>query len=522
MIRGLTRRDTMKLAAATTASLAAGPSVAQGRRPELRIAAQGVPSNLEPIELISNVGNRVANALYDTVIYRDFFSKPDGSGTELKPGLAESWQRIDGRTIEIKVRLGVKFHNGATVTAEDIAFSTGADKLWGPKPISPRGPVFSPAFESVEATGPMTVRFVTKSPDVSLEQRLASWMARVVPKAYFLEIGADAFATRPVGTGPYKLKELRSGERVVLEAHDDYWMGRPTASTVTFIAAPEVSTRIAGLISGEFDIVTTLPTDSIQQLRRQRDIDTRGIVIENVHLIFYQSDAPIMNDKRFRQALNYAIDRKLMVDSIWGGLANVPNGFQFPEYGTSYDPARIGLVFDPDKAKALLQAVGYKGERIVYRTLPGWYANAIPAAQMVQQFWRNVGINADVQIFESWQQLLQTPGLQVRNASNGFQMPDPVVPLTSDWGPAGSVQRQSGWKAPEEYNALIPALYGTSDPAERKKIFQRFIDIWEEDAPGTILYRPYELYGVKKSINWKPVSFEFMELRPHNLTFNQS
>ncbi|MGL5137347.1 MAG: ABC transporter substrate-binding protein, partial [Beijerinckiaceae bacterium] len=323
----------------------------------------------------------------------------------------------------------------------------------------------------------------------------------------------------PVGTGPYKLKELRSGEKLVLEAHDEYWMGRPTAETVTFVSVPETSTRIAGLISGEFDIVTTLPTDAIPQLRRQRDVETRGIVIENVHLVTYQCDEPVLKDKRVRQALNLAIDRNLMSQALWGGLANVPNGFQFPEYGDVFEPSRVGLQYNPDRARALLREAGYNNERIVYRTLPSWYANAVPAAQMVQQFWRQVGVNADIQIFETWQQLLAQPGIQVRNWSNGFQMPDPSTPLISNWGPRGDVQRQNGWKPPEEYNALVPIIQGSTDPAERKRAFQRYIEIWEDEAPGTILYRPYELYGVRKNITWKPVSFEFMELRPSNLAF---
>jgi peptide/nickel transport system substrate-binding protein len=516
----ITRRQALvSAAAATAAPLLTRSAAAQGKRPDLRIAAQGIPGNLEPIELIGNTGNRVANALYDTVIYRDFLSNAQGSGTTLRPGLAESWRRLDARTVEVTLRPNVKFHHGETMTAEDVAFSLGADKLWGPKPISPRGPVFAADFDAVEVTGPMTVRFVTKTPDVSLEQRLASWVARIVPKKYFLEVGADAFATKPIGTGPFKLKELRSGERLVLEAHDAYWMGRPTAETVTFIAVPEVSTRIAGLISGEFDIVTTLPADALRQLQRQRDVEPRGVVIENVHLILYQSDEAVLQDKRIRQALNLAIDRKLMSDSIWGGLATVPNGFQFPEYGDAFEPSRAGLSYNPEKARALLREAGYANQRIVYRTLPAWYANAVPAAQMVQQFWKQVGVNADVQIFETWQQLLAQPGLQVRNWSNGFQMPDPVVPLTSDWGPRGSVQRQNGWKAPDEYNALVPTVVGASDPVERKRAFQRLIDIWEDEAPGTILYRPYELYGVRKGITWRPVSFEFMELRPNNLSF---
>lgn len=525
MTTPISRRRTLQLAGAAGLSLAA-PNLAlgqaPGRRPTLRVAAQGVPGNLEPIELISNVGNRVAHALYDPLIHRDFFSKPDGTGTELRPGLAESWRRVDGRTLEVNLRRGVKFHNGEEMTAEDVAFTFSEQRLWGARPLSPRGPNFTADFASVEVTGPLQVRFTTRAPDVSLEQRLASWVARVVPRRHYLEVGPDGFATRPVGTGPFKLRELRTGDRVVLEANDDYWMGRPTVDTVTFASVPEVSTRIAGLISGEYDIVTTLPTDALPQLRRHRNVEARGIVIENAHLLVYQCDAPVMSDKRFRQALNFAIDRKLMSDSLWAGLAAVPNGFQFPEYGASYDPARVGMTFDPDRARALLREAGYRGERIVYRTLPAWYAQAMPAAQMVQQFWRAVGIDAHVQVFENWNQLLQAPGMQVRNWSNGFQMPDPVSPLTSDWGPRGNVQRMHGWSPPAEYNDLIATVTGETDPARRRAAFQRFITIWEDEAPGTILYRPYELYGVRANIDWRPVSFEFMDLRPYNLRVRTS
>jgi peptide/nickel transport system substrate-binding protein len=94
-----------------------------------------------------------------------------------------------------------------------------------------------------------------------------------------------------------------------------------------------------------------------------------------------------------------------------------------------------------------------------------------------------------------------------------------VTPLTTDWGPRGAIQTSSKWAAPAEYNQLIEQIRATPDGDERRRQFQRLQDIWEDEAPGTILYRPYELYAARKSINWKPVSFEFMDLRPYNLAF---
>jgi peptide/nickel transport system substrate-binding protein len=515
---GTTRRTFIATGAAATASTGLGfPAIGQARRPHLKIGAQGLPDSLEPINAISNTGNRITNALFDTLIHRDFFSKPDGTGSALKPGLAESWERESDRALVVTLRRGVKFHNGQEMTAEDVAFTLSATRLWGEKPIAPRGPLFSAEFDEPQILDKYKVRIRTKGPDVSLEKRLASWVAWVVPKDDYLAKGPEKFGLSPVGTGAFRFGSFKSGDRVELEANDDYFRGRSNVSGVTFFSVPEPSTRVAGLISGEYDIVTTLSADTLDVLKRYSDLEARGIAIENVHLVVYQCDHPVLKDKRVRQALNAAIDRDLLNRTLWRDLAIVPNGFQFPHYGPAYDAQRPKLKFDVALAKRLLQEAGYKGERITYRTLPNWYANALPAAQMLQQFWQAAGINAEIEVRENWAQVLGA-GLMVRNWSNGIQMADPITPLTTDWGPKGSIQTSSKWAAPEEFNALIARIRATPDGDDRRRLFQRLQDIWEDEAPGTILYRPYELYAARKSIRWQPVSFEFMDLRPYNLS----
>ncbi|HEY4200709.1 MAG TPA: ABC transporter substrate-binding protein [Devosiaceae bacterium] len=517
----LTRRDFMIAASALGAITAITPSrvfAQQAERPELRIAVQALPVTLEPVNAISNVGNRISNALFDTLIRRDFLSKEDGSGTTLVPAIAASWTRDDERTVTVKLASGIKFHDGSPVTAKDVAFSFSSDRLWGAKPMVPRGPLFSAAFESVDAVDDQTVRFRTKAADYSLEKRLASWISWIVPEKTYREMGPDAFGLKPIGTGPYKFVEFVAGDRVVLEAFDDYYLGKPTASRITFQVVPEVATRVAGLISGEYDMACALTPDNIAMVNAEAKVEARSAQIENVHVYLFQDDAPVVSDKRVRQALNLSIDRKLMNDALWAGLAGVPNGFQIPAYGAVYDPNRPDFKHDPERAKALLQEAGYKGEKITFRTLNDYYVNSVAAIQMMLEMWKAVGLNVDMQILETWAQVSQ-PGLQLRNWSNGFQMPDAATPLTSDWGPAGSAQTTSGWKAPAEYNELAAKVASLPDGEERKTAFQKMLDIWEDEAPGAVLYRPVEIYGVRRDISWKPVTFEFMDLRPYNLTF---
>ncbi len=487
-------------------------------KPTLKIAVQALPVSLEPVNAIGNVGNRISNALFDTLIRRDFFSNDNGSGTQLAPAIAASWHREDERTVTVTLADGVKFHNGRAVTAADVAFSFSKERLWGEKPMLARGPLFSAKFEKVEAVDDRTVRFKTVTADYSLEKRLASWIAWVVPEKEYREMGPDAFGQKPTGTGPYKLVEFVTGDRVVLEAFDDYYLGKPTASRVTFQVVPEVASRVAGLVSGEYDMACALSPDNLAMLTAQPHVEARATQIENVHLYIFQCDAPVVSDRRVRQAMNLAIDRDLLNKALWGGLAGITNGFQIPQYGACYDANRPGFAHDPAKAAALLKEAGYKGEKITFRTLNDYYVNSVAAIQMMMEMWKAVGLNVDMQILETWDQVL-AKGMQVRNWSNGFQMPDASSPLSSDWGPNGSAQKTHGWKAPEEYNILAAKVTSLPDGPERKQAFQRMLDIWEEEAPGAVLYRPVEIYGVRRDIGWKPVSFEFMDLRPYNLKF---
>lgn len=523
MIRKVTRRHVLAGTAAVAASTAVSsfpmPAIAQSGRPDLVIAVQGLRDSHEPIDAISNVGMRVINAMFDTLYYRNFLSNEDGSGIKIEPALAEGIERVDARTVRVKIRNDILFHHGEKVTAEDVAFTFGERRMFGEKPMTPRAAYFKPDLEKVTALDDTTVEFVTRNPDYTLEKRLASWVAWVVPKDYYLDKGFEAYGLAPIGTGPYKQKEFARGDRIVLEANDDYWRGKPTARTVTFVIVPETATRVAGLISGEYDIVCALNPDNLPLLERYGELDARGVQIENTHLIVHNQTDNVLSDKRVRQALHLCIDRDALNTALWAGLAGVTNGFQMPSQGSAYDPNRPPYKQDIEKAKQLLKEAGYNGERISYRTLNDYYVNSVAAAQAMQQWWQQAGLNVEIEIKENWGQVTGE-GLMARNWSNGFPLTDPATPLTSDWHSGSRVQTTYGWKAPEEFNRLIAQIKTTPESSERTVAYQRALDIFDDEAPGTPLYRPYELYGVKKSIAWRPVTFEWMDLRPFNLTFS--
>ncbi len=511
----LLRASRTAMAVCAIAAASVLPAMAQSR-PDLTVAVADIPPTLEPAQELSNVGTRVTYSMFDTLIRRDFLSSPKGDGSKLVPSLAESWKRIDGRTLEVKLRPNVKFHNGEIMTADDVVFTFSPERLSGKNAVMKQGPGFFGGLEKVEAIDPATVRFVTKSVDPILEQRLASWASWIVNKKDWMANANGKFPKFPVGTGPFKLSEYKPNESIKLAAFDDYFGGKPTVQSVIFRVVPEQATRIAGLVSGEFDIIANVSPDQIQQINSYPDIEARSVVLANAHVLVYNTENPVIKDKRVRQAMNLAIDRNLLVEALWNGQAVVPKSHQFPEFGALYDDKRAGLAYNPEKARQLLKEAGYKGEEIHYATRANYYLNAVPAAQAIMEMWKAVGINGKLDIVENTDTI--TGDLKmVRNWSNSIRYPDPAGGLWNLWGPYNGPQQNKEW-TPVEFNKLGEELDQSSDLAKRRDVFQKMLDAWEDDAPGTILYQPLETYGARKAVNWKPYNFYYMDLRPYNLT----
>lgn len=489
------------------------------RRPALTVAVAQLPKVLEPALELNNVGTRVTYSVFDTVIRRDFKGSADGGGARLLPHLAASWQRESAQSLLVRLRSDVRFHNGDEMTSEDVAYTFREGRLWGEKVEIPGGRAFFGVLSAVEPVDRHVVRFRTRVPDVLLEQRLASWCSWIVHRKHYEKVGVEGFGKHPIGTGPFRFSRMKPNEFMEFDAFDAYWMGRPSARRVTFREVPELSARIAGLVSGEFDLITNLPPDQLSALQGYKDIDTRSVVLANSHLLTFDARSPQTSDKRIRKALSLAIDRKKLVDSLWLGKATIPASHNYPEYGPMFLEGR-SISFDPARARDLLKEAGYKGEQITYRTMPHYYTAALDAAQIIIEMWKAVGVNAQLQVVESFAQM-QGPGQQVGNTSNSTRFPDPLGALWISWGPNSDFQRTKAFAAEDAapFNALGKQLESETDPAKRKALFASMLDAWEDTCPGTILYQPFESYGVRKKIAWKPYSFFFMDLRPDNLGF---
>lgn len=304
------------LSGAVSLAILAAPAAAQtDPRPVLRVAVQQVSTSgtLTPLREQSNVGSRSFPMIYSALI------DLDRTGTLAPvPGLATSWKRIDERTVELKLRKGARFHNGDEVTAEDVAFTFGSEYMFGnskPRQIGdavtkagdgkplftaatktpgptppPEVPAIArrlwPSLEGVQVLDKYTVRFVNAVPDVTLEGRIARSGSEIISKrAYLAAKDWAAWARSPVSAGPFKVKEFRPDELLVLAAHDAYFGGKPNVREIRYQVVPEVPGRVNGLLAGEFDFATDIPPDQIRTVEANPKFEVVGGPVLNHRLI---------------------------------------------------------------------------------------------------------------------------------------------------------------------------------------------------------------------------------------------
>jgi peptide/nickel transport system substrate-binding protein len=508
------------LFAAAALAVAAGAALADDR-PDLVVAVNGLPGSLESIEEMGNVDVRVTYTIFDSLIRRDFLADGSGTAAKLVPGLAESWERVDDRTLEFKLREGVLFHNGDELTSDDVVFSINPARGHGENPVLGQAARFMNTISHVEPIDRYRVRVVSKQPDLLLEQRMAGYAFWIVNAREYLTVGKDAFARNPVGTGPYKFDEWVDGEFIRLVAHDDHWAGAPTAKSITYQVVPEVSARIAGLVSGEYDIAVNIPPDQIPVIEGYEDLKVERIVLDNSHVLRFHPYGPL-EDKRVRQALSLGIDRDLLRQALWNDANYTPNGHQLPAYDMWIEDFPE-FAYDPEKARALLEEAGYDGAEITYRLPLNYYLNSLEAAQAMQQMWGEIGLNVTLEPRENWTQTRE-PGVNIEPWSNTHRMPDPLGSFVPQWGRDSGVQNnrqypERAWKAPARFNELHDVIIASTDWEARKAAYREALTIWNEEAPGTILYNPLETYALRRDIQWKPYGLYYMDFRPYNLKF---
>ncbi len=533
----LTRRGA--LAAAAGAFALPRFAIAQAdQRPSITIAVQKIANSntLEPLREQSNVGSRTLPSYAEALIETDWIGD-----LSQRPGLATSWRRIDERRVELVLRDGVKFHNGETMTAEDVAFSFGQERMWGGAAQAGSAGLFGsvtggqaskqppaetvaiaqrafPGFDRIEIVNARTVRFVNKTPDVTLEGRLSRGVGIIVSRKAFMaaETWLD-WARRPIGTGPYKIASFKPDQSLTLVAHDEYWGGRPPLKQIRFVEVPETSSRINGLRSGEYDFACDTPPDQIAEIERDPRYEVLGGLIMNHRLTVFDKNHPQLADPLIRRAMSHAIDRQGIVDALWAGRTQVPKGLQFPFYGPMFIEDWSVPAFDPEQARLLVKQSGYKGEPIPFRLLNNYYTNQVATAQLLVESWRAIGLNVAIETKENFPQVLaKGPTRAVRDWSGSASYNDPVSSIAAAHGPTGQQWQIGEWRN-EEMGRLCEVLEADTDHDRRRAAFWRILAICEREDPAyTVLHQTANFTAKRRELGWKAAQSFVMDFRTAN------
>ena len=495
-------------------ALAVAAFAAQCSALEIRVGAANMREYVDPGKDHSNVGSMQYYNSFQPLVGKDARAVEPTFG----PCLAESWEMISPTVIELRLRKDVLFHNGDPMTADDVVFSL--DRMFHPTfaPYVTRSREYFSNMEKAEKVDDYTVRVHTKRPDPILLTLLNVQQSMIVPGKYIKGLTGspdvaedsdfEAFGLKPVGTGPYAVTEFVPGQKLVWERFDRYWGERPDLEKATITRINEMAARITALKNGEVDIITNVPPDQIGTIERDPELKVEGMQTPIFHVAFFKTNNPKLADKRLRQALCLAIDRDLLNEALWHGKARVPEYHTFPQFGKLYDPSWRTIEYNPEKARQLLKEAGYDGTPIRFDTQATYYTNGLLAVQAICEMWAEVGVTMEINVLDRWTG--DDEDMEARIWSNPLYFPDPVGSYGTMWSPTGARITAKSWepakpKGYSSYEELWNNFRYSMDTAERLKYYREIMEYIAEEAPFTILYQPYESWGMRKDVDWKPL-----------------
>lgn len=453
---------------------------------EIVIAIGGDPSTLDP--QVADDGNEraVNDNIYETLIARD----PKTMG--LVPGLAESWEQLDDVTWQLKVREGISFHNGEPFDAEAAAFSVNrvVDPEFNSEQIS-----FFATIKEAKATDATTIQVITDGPDPTLPTRLY-WL-KIVPPQHATD---EDFGTSPVGTGPYKFVEWVRDDHVTLEANPDYWGTSPTIAKVTIRPIKEEVTRLAALKAEEVDLVRGLIPEYVGEVPKVAAIPGLEFPWIRINTL----TGPLA-EKQLRLAINYAINREELAESLYSGYAIPAEGQLLTPGHFGFNPNVKAYPYDPDKAKELITAAGYAEEELEFIGEAGRWLKDKELIEAVAGQLREVGLNVTVNIVEwsAWLDLLfagadKAPIMQFSSHDNALLDADRT--MSALYHSEGS---QTAYSNPE-MDELIDTARTETDVATREKLYHDAVQLGYDDAVLIPLVNLEDIYGLTGRLEWTP------------------
>jgi peptide/nickel transport system substrate-binding protein len=477
-------------------------------RGRVTVAFASDTSTMDPHMHTERMGIIVNQHMFDTLLTRDTKT------WQPAPHLAEAIKAVNPTAWELKLRRGVKFHNGEPFTAEAVKFSF--DRVLNPDQKSPIRGNFT-WIKSVDVVDEATVRINTHKPYPLIHEILTFGNFGMVPPRYVKEKGDAHFARNPVGTGPYRFKEWRKGEQLVVEANEQYWKGAPAIQTITFRVIPETATQIAELLSGGVDIIRAVPPDQIPAIKSSGA--ARVTATKILRVVFLQLDGDgraaktPLTDVRVRRAVNHAVNVDEIIDKVLGGMAvRTPAGNNPMAFG--FDAAVKPIAFSAESARKLLAEAGYpNGFEIPLSTYSGSIVAVDQVAQAVQGYLGRVGIRVKPRHFADVGQYLgnfrgsKLDGITM--ASWGYNS---VFDTDAIYYIHFHTKEPYAYNTSPEMDAWLEEARATVDARKRQELYSKLQRHIVEQAYWVPMYAQYTIEAVSNKLNYEASSDEIMRV----------
>ncbi|MEZ5219579.1 MAG: ABC transporter substrate-binding protein [Ilumatobacteraceae bacterium] len=470
---------------AATSDSGSEPTAAAGA--EITIALGSEPTSLDP-HIVDDGGERAINDnIYETLLFRT----PDGV---LEPGLATDLPtQVDPTTWEFKLREGVTFHDGSPFNADSVVATVERMvRLVADGKTDNDG--FFGSLTGAEKVDDTTVRIMTAAEDGVLPARMY-WLKQIPASAKDSEDLSDA----PVGTGPYKFGSRNVGVDVTLEANADYWGGAPSIAKVTYEFSDDSATRLAGLKSGKYDLITNLGPQDVQAAPK-----FAAVAGQEHPILILDADEGITSDVNVRKALNLAVDKEAIAKNIFGGYAVVDAGQLLSPSIVGYNDQLSAYPYDPAQAKQLIEDAGVAGQTIQLVGESGRWLKDKELLEAVAGYWTEAGLDVKLEILEFGAYLDVLFDRENRadaiyvSSSNDILDADRQLSTYYQAGGIGSSNSN------QDLSALIDTGRTELDSAARAKTYAEAVKIAYDEAYFVWTVNNEDLYGLSERMQWTP------------------
>jgi peptide/nickel transport system substrate-binding protein len=458
--------------------------------------------------------NHAANAVIDWLIHDQLFFR-DAKTLRPAPNIAESLKPLDDVTWEIKLRPGIRFHNGEPVDAAAVKFTL--ERLLQMDQKSPYRAAFTWVKE-VELINDLALRLHAHRPVPSLPDVLTR--LHILPPRYLTEVGEARFAEAPVGAGPYRVGAWKRAGTLIVHANDEYWggpKGRPAIRTITFQTILDPVDRFNKLLSEDVHIARGLTIDQATLLNHADAARASAKPTPRVVFLLMDGDGRAgktpLTERRVRRAISYAIPSEDMINTTLHKFAvRAPGGLTPLHFG--YDANIHPRPYDLQKARALLQEAGYpEGFELPLNFSPAVLPGAERLSASILDSLEKIGIKVKIRRFadahEFYTQFRQgkLEGLSLLVWGNGAAFDADAI-----FYPLFRSGQSHTYNANPDVDKLLDEGRTTIDPEKRKAIYSALQKLILEHAYWVPLYGQYILEGVNRQLDYEASSDELMSL----------